>query len=540
MLARTRTVASIVSAIAVLGVGTAACTSGEEAGSGSSALTVAAYSQPTLQANFNPFSPNALRGTTGLIYEQLFDFNTADRNQFMPGLATRYTWDAGGRSVHLSLDSRAKWSDGSRLTADDVVFTFTYMKAHKLLALPLTTAVAEGDGVRLDFSAPGYSQIQQIGRVAVVPRKLWATRNPDTYINRAPMGSGPYTLGRVTGQQVSFKARTDYWRQAVPVKQINYVTTSSTNLLAQQMVRHEVDLSYAGIPNMKSQYLDKDPAHNHLWPIRASMKPLLLNLRRAPFDNVHVRKGIALALDRSAIANAYNPGVYQAVGPTGLTVQNWGSVIPAADREPLTRNRQAALGELAEAGYHLKGGRLVDAHGKQLTLGILTVSTFADAMAYGQELADQLSQLGIKASVPGEAPSAYVADEGKHNFDAVFGDAFTYGANLYNFYWSMLSPDSTQSIIGWKDPATGSALDALAKADPAGQTQATQALEKIMTEQVPTIPVVVKGTPYMYSTTRYVGWPTEKNPYTTPDPGAVSGVYAQKLFLSLRPANAEK
>ncbi|MFI1096466.1 ABC transporter substrate-binding protein [Streptomyces sp. NPDC020917] len=539
MSARTRTVASIVSAVAVLSAGTAACTSGEEASSTSSVLTVAAYSQPTLQANFNPFSPNALRGTVGLVYEQLFDFNTADKNQFMPGLATKYTWGAGGRSVHLSLDSRAKWSDGSKLTADDVVFTFTFMKDHKLLALPLTTAVADGDGVTLNFSSPGYSQIQQIGRVAVVPRKQWATQDPDTSINRNPMGSGPYSLGRVTGQQVSFQARKDYWRQSVPVKQINYVTTSSTNLLAQQMVRHEVDLSYAGIPNMKSQYLDKDPAHNHLWPIRASMKPLLLNLRRAPFDNVHVRKGIALALDRAKVADAYNPGVYQAVGPTGLTTQSWGSLIPDADKEPIAQNKQAALQEMAQAGYQLKGGRLVDAHGKQLTLGILTVSTFADAMAYAQEVADQLSQVGIKATVPGEAPSAYVADEGKHNFDAVFGDAYVYGSNLYNFYWSMLSPDSPQSVIGWKDAGTTAALDALAKADPTGQAQATQALEKIMTDQVPTVPVVVKGTPYMYSTTRFTGWPSEKNPYTTPDPGAVSGVYAEKLFLSLRPANSK-
>jgi peptide/nickel transport system substrate-binding protein len=537
--ARTRTVASAISAVAVLSAGTAACTSGEEASSASSVLTVAAYSQPTLQANFNPFSPNALRGTVGLIYEQLFDFNTADKNQFMPGLATKFTWGAAGRSLHLSLDTRAKWSDGSKLTVDDVVFTFEFMKTHKLLALPLTTVAPEGDGVTLSFSSSAYSQIQQIGRVAVVPRKLWAKQNPDTFINRSPMGSGPYSLGRVTGQQVSFEARKDYWRQAVPVKQINYVTTTGTNLLAQQMVRHEVDLSYAGIPNLKSQYLDKDTAHNHLWPIRASMKPLLLNLRRAPFDNVHVRKGIALALDREKVADAYNPGVYQAVGPTGLTTQSWGSVIPDGDKDPIALDRQAALKEMALAGYHLQSGRLVDAKGKQMSMEILTVSTFADGMAYAQELAGQLSQLGIKATVPGEAPSAYVADEGKHNFDAVFGDAYVYGSNLYNFYWSMLSPDSTQSIIGWDDPATKSALETLAKADPAGQTTATKGLEKIMTDQVPTIPVVVKGTPYMYSTTRYVGWPSEKNPYTTPDPGTVSGVYAEKLFLSLRPANSK-
>ncbi|WP_329000759.1 ABC transporter substrate-binding protein [Kribbella sp. NBC_00709] len=528
---------AVVAGLAVLS-GLTACSSGGAAGAAGSTppLTVAAYSQPTLQPNFNPFSVNALRGTIGLIYEQLFDFNTAHQNEFMPSLVTKYTWAAGGKAIDLALDNRAKWSDGSALTADDVIFTFGYLKQHQLQALPVDQVTKTADGVHLTFTKPAYAAIQDLGRTVIVPKKIWATKDPDTDTNLKPMGSGPYSLGQVTGQQATFTARSDYWKQKVPVPQITYVTTSSTNLLTQQLVRHEIDLAYAGIPDVKNQFVQRAPAQNHLWPIYASMKPLMLNLKRKPFDNVHVRKGLALAIDRQAVTDAYNPGVYAPVGPTGLYQGTWASWIAPTDRDPVKPDKAAALAEFAQAGYKQQGGKLIGADGKQLKLRILTVSAFADGMAYSQELAGQLAALGIDAAVNGVPSAAYTGDEDKRDFDAIYGDAFTFGTNPYTFYSKMLSAKSKTNVVGWDDPATESALGALAQAAPDAQPAAAKPLQQIMLNQLPVIPVAVKGTPYMYNTEHWTGWPSAENPYTTPDPGAISGVYAAKLFLSLKPA----
>jgi peptide/nickel transport system substrate-binding protein len=538
---RSRAKLTAVAAGLVLLSGLTACSGGAGAASGTGTgkaqpLTVAAYSQPTLQPNFNPFSVNALRGTIGLIYEQLFDFNTAHENEFMPSLVTKYTWGPGGKAIDLALDHRAKWADGSPLTADDVIFTFGYLKQHGLLALPVDKVTKTADGVHLTFTKPAYAAIQDLGRTVIVPKKIWTGKDPDTDTNLKPIGSGPYELGQVTGQQATFKARDDYWKQKVPVPQITFVTTSSTNLLAQQLVRHEVDLAYAGIPDVKNQYVQKDPAQNHLWPVFASMKPLMLNLKRKPFDNVHVRKGIALSIDRQAVTDAYNPGVYQPVGPTGLYQGTWSKWIDPAHRDPIKPDQAAALAEFAQAGYRPEGGKLIGADGKQLKLRILTVSAFADGMAYSQELAAQLSAIGIDAAVNGVPSAAYTGDEDKGDFDAIYGDAFTFGTNPYTFYDRMLSKTSKTNVVHWDDPATESALAALAQAAPDAQLAASKPLQQIMLDQVPVIPVAVKGTPYMYNTEHWTGWPSADNPYTTPDPGAISGVFAATMFLSLKPA----
>ncbi|MFD7160659.1 ABC transporter substrate-binding protein [Kribbella sp. NPDC059898] len=529
---------AVVAGLALLSAVTA-CSGGAGATGGAAKtppLTVAAYSQPTLQPNFNPFSVNALRGTIGLIYEQLFDFNTAHASEFMPSLVTKYTWAPGGKAIDLALDNRAKWSDGSALTADDVIFTFDYLKQHELLALPVDKVTKTADGVHLTFTKPAYAAIQDLGRTVIVPKKVWTGKDPDTDTNLKPMGSGPYTLGQVTGQQATFKARDDYWKQKVPVPQITYVTTSNTNLLAQQLVRHEVDLAYAGIPDVKTQYVQKNAAQNHLWPVYASMKPLMLNLKRKPFDNVHVRKGIALSIDRQAVTDAYNPGVYQPVGPTGLYQGTWSKWIDAKDRDPLKPDKTAALAEFAQAGYKEQGGKLIGADGKQLKLQILTVSAFADGMAYTQELASQLTAVGIDATVNGVPSAAYTGDEDKRDFDAIYGDAFTFGTNPYTFYNKMLSKKSKTNVVGWDDPATEAALGALAQAAPDAQLQASKPLQQIMLTQLPVVPVSVKGTPYMYNTEHWTGWPSAEDPYTTPDPGAISGVFAATMFLSLKPA----
>lgn len=535
----------VLAAAVTMAATVAACGGGANAGEGGTAaggggaapLTVAAYSQPTLQPNFNPFSINALRGTVGLIYEQLFDFNTADKSQFMPSLATKYTWkDKAGKALDLALDPKAKWSDGSALTADDVIFTIEYLRKNELLTVPVDKITASDDGVSITFTDPAYAQLQDLGRIAIVPKKIWASKNAETDTNEQPMGSGPYTLGQVTGQQVTFKARSDYWKQQVPVPQLNYVTTSNISLLTQQLLRHDVDLAYAGIPDVQAQYVDKAPDTNHLWPVYGSMKPLLLNLTRPPFDNEHVRKGIALSVDRKAVTDAYNPGVYQPVGPTGLYQKTWADWIPEADREPVAKDEKAALAEFAKAGYQSKDGKLIGQDGKQLSIKIHTVSSFADGMAYSTELASQLSSVGIDASVNGVPSAAYVTDEGKGNFDAIYGDAYTFGANPFQFYDDMLSSTSKKNLVGWKDPATDKALAALATAAPDAQQAATAPLEKIMVEQQPVIPIAVKGTPYMYSTAHWTGWPSADNPFTTPDPGAISGVYAATLFLALKQA----
>jgi peptide/nickel transport system substrate-binding protein len=71
----------------------------------------------------------------------------------------------------------------------------------------------------------------------------------------------------------------------------------------------------------------------------------------------------------------------------------------------------------------------------------------------------------------------------------------------------------------WNDPATDQLLTQFAQSDSSTvQQQALNGLQRVMVEQVPTIPLIYNVQWYEYTTTRFVGWPTQQDPYAVPSP----------------------
>ncbi len=92
---------------------------------------------------------------------------------------------------------------------------------------------------------------------------------------------------------------------------------------------------------------------------------LMPNLEVAPFDDVNVRRGIALSLDRAEIAETASEGYMKPAGQTGLILPNQEQYLDPSipDQGMITQDKDAALAAFAEAGYSLDGDRLVDGTG---------------------------------------------------------------------------------------------------------------------------------------------------------------------------------
>ena len=85
--------------------------------------------------NFNPLSPSPAfpsgMGQIQLIFESLLRFNLLD-GSLQPGLGKELVENDGGKSLTVALQDGTTWSDGTELTADDVVFTFEIAKDSSL------------------------------------------------------------------------------------------------------------------------------------------------------------------------------------------------------------------------------------------------------------------------------------------------------------------------------------------------------------------------------------------------------------------------
>jgi len=92
-------------------------------------LTVSSEEATTWVRNFNPFSQSTQRATTpDFIYEPLVIFNRLKGNEPNFRLAESFQLADDLKSITFTLRDDLKWSDGQPLTADDVIFTYDYIK----------------------------------------------------------------------------------------------------------------------------------------------------------------------------------------------------------------------------------------------------------------------------------------------------------------------------------------------------------------------------------------------------------------------------
>jgi len=148
---------------------------------------------------------------------------TAGDRDFVPALARSWT-RRDSTTLVFDLDSRARWHDGTPVTARDVVFTFKRAKNPDLaprvsdLLRQIVSVAAEGDSrVVFRFARPYAEQLYDATyHVAPIPFHLLDSIPPDSVSRSSfatsPIGSGPYRWVRsVPGQFVELAAVPDFF-----------------------------------------------------------------------------------------------------------------------------------------------------------------------------------------------------------------------------------------------------------------------------------------------------------------------------------------
>ncbi|MFF2502714.1 ABC transporter substrate-binding protein [Streptomyces sp. NPDC058067] len=534
-------------ALALAATGCSATPTASAAGGANSLTVNLGYAGTTITRNFNPFSLKATQGTFGFQYESLFGFNTLKAGEFMPWLVTKYDWSNGGKKITLHLDKRANWSDGSALTASDVAFTIEFIKKQKLQPFFGTfdyekVTAADPHTVEITFAEPAYAKLSSIGGVTPVPEKIWKNKDGQKFTNPDPVGSGAYKLKQFGAQQLTFAARDDYWKQKnIPVKIVKAPVVASSSEVG-KLLRGDIEWSGGSVTDVKKQYVDKDPKNHHAWYPTYGGLFMFFNHTKAPFNDVHVRKGLSLAVDRSELAQLGNPGMFNDLNLTGLdtkTQDKW--IAPEyADSSQPKPEVAAALKEFAKAGYTKKGDRLVGKNGKQFSFEITEVAEFGDSIQRDKVIAEQLKKVGISVDVKPLTGAQVDQRRREAKFDVLVGGAVYYNTP-FGFFKDMLFSGNAglwTNYGHYKSKSTDALLTELeGSGDEANIKRISGKLEKVMVDDVPAAPLITIGSSAEYNSRNWTGWPDEKNPYANPAPWSGT-VNAMGILLNLRPAKA--
>ncbi|HEY2315114.1 MAG TPA: ABC transporter substrate-binding protein [Streptosporangiaceae bacterium] len=526
-----------VSVAAALAVGASACSSTPASSGGTAAagptLTIQGDNgSPALVENFNPFqSATELHGTY-LIYAPLEIPSPVD-GTYTPYLATGYSFTSPTTLVY-TIRTGVKWSDGKPFSPADVVFTFDMLKQYPALDgngvwSQISAVSAAGNQVTFTFKAPNVPFAGTLAQTPIVPKHIWSSiTNPVKYTNTHPVGTGPFMLSSFAPTQYTLTKNPLYWQASkiAPSKVVfpAQATNQATNQL--DVSSGQFDWAYTFLPDVQKTYVNRDPAHNTYWFPPGGTIGLYLNLTKSPNSNVDFRQGISAALDRTTIAQKAVNGYMQQASLSGLilpNLQKW--LDPSLPNQGLiSQNKTAAMAAFSKAGYTLQGGKLTDKSGKQASLTIVLPNSFSDWVAAATEVKNELTAVGIKASLDLPQYAQYSSEIQAGTFDAAIGGFGGTGSPYTDFnnalnstYAAPINTPTANNFERFKNPAVNQALATLASAtSPAAQQQATNTLEMTMYNSVPIVLLYYGGSWGLFSTKHFTGWPSASDPYTLP------------------------
>ncbi len=515
---------------------------------------------------FNPFfntNQGGDFGAQGLLYETLY-FTNLYNGQTTPWLASSYSYSNDLTQLTFTIRPGVKWSDGQALTSADVTFTFGLMKAHPALdqngVLPLIKSVVASDSSTVVFTlqhADSTALFHLGSQVYIVPQHIWASlsSDPAKFANdNNPIGTGPYKLSHFDPNLVTYVRNPGYWGTKPQVQTIQVPSIKDNTTAITDMLQGKLDWMGTGWnPDYDPLYTGKDPQHNQTWFAASNTVMFYMNLQKAPFNNLLVRKAINAAINRNQLPQGV--AKYASVAnPTGVIVPTLTSWIPAQYASlQFPYSTSQAGNYLQQAGY-TKGsdGFYRDASGKEFSMTVDVVNGWSDWDQDVQFIVNDLNAAGIKATINSESGyTPYYTAISTGNYDAAISWTNS-GPTPYYAYQAMLSSANSatkgQAVVGtnferW-DASSSNGFSAQTdklfaqyeeSSDPNAQKQAMAGIEDIMVTQLPVLPLTVNVYWDEYTTKNWTGWPNASNPYDSGAPYNMPD--AENVILHLTPAS---
>src|SRR5271166_6013935 len=401
--------------------------------------------------SLNPYNVKALstaQGLVGNVYQSLMARSDDEPFTLYGLIAKSLEINDSRDKLVFHLDPAAHFSDGSPITSADVLFTFDLLKAkgrpQQRAAFSLVKSIDAPDDWTVRYDLSGANDRELPLTLAIMPVLSRAHTDAEHFEDQTlqiPVGSGPYRVVDVKpGERLVLERDPNYWARNLPITRGLYNFDSiridyfrDATAMFEAFKAGLIDYRVEDDTNRWRTGYDF-PAAKDGRIVRAAIPSRLpkgvsgfaFNLRRAPFADVRVREPLASMFDFEWInANLFDGAYKRSEGffddsdlssigrPASAREGALLAPFPGAVRDDVMEGRwrapvsdgtgrdrviaRRAIDELESAGYSLRDGRLVDAHGTPLAFEILVKNRDEErlALAYARNLA----RIGVAANV---------------------------------------------------------------------------------------------------------------------------------------------
>lgn len=409
---------------------------------------------------------------------------TPDGQDIAPGLASEWSYDKSGKKLTLTLQPEAGFSDGSPVTADDVVFSVEQWKQGAQYGTLYSTfiksaeATAE-DTVVITLTAPSSALLGVLtwSNSAIVPADFGGLSAEEFY--EQPIGAGPFAIASASDDRIDLVRNEHFWDEGKPyLDELTYTVVADTSQRLLQVQSGDAGLADR-VPIDNLSAVDGD-AQIVSVP-SSSMSVISFAQTAAPMADVHFRKAVSLAIDRQALVDSVFEG--RAEVARGLLPPN----VPAADGCPTcdwgTVDVDAAKAELAQA------------EGGDQTVELIVDSARGIDLLAAQAIQPMLEEAGISVQIKQVDSATLLGRMAGGDYQMVIGN---YSAQAPTAVDPLSFVAATGYFFSGADPsvALGALMAVSAAPDLAAQAEAVAGFEKQNYDASTVVPLV---SPYVSS-----------------------------------------
>ena len=506
--------------------------------------------------SFDSMHPYSTKGRSGqyssIFFESLLEGSSDEPDSVYGLVAESLEYPEDRSEVIFNMRPEARFSDGSPLTAADVVFSYEVLRDKGLpsfravIEKQIESAEALGPHrVKFTFKdgVPTRDLPQTVGGLPIFSKAYYETSGADFEESTLTpaIGSGPYVLESIdVGQQIIYKRNPDYWGKDLPINKgrHNFDTIR---------IEYFADYNSAFEGFKAGTYTFRSEASSKIWATAydfqaiekgwavkdtppdgtlASGQSFLFNLRRERFQDIRVRKAIGMMFNfewsnktlfygiyarmQSYWENSYlkASGMPQAGELAFLTpladILPQGVLDSPAVTPPISSERQldrkklrAASALLDEAGWPVgDDGMRRNAAGDTLKLEFLNDSQSFDRVI--NPFVENLRKLGVDAMHTRVDNAQATERERNFDFDIVTGNfrtSLTSGAGLKQYFGSETADISIFNLAGYKSEAADRLIEnVIAAEDRETLNDATRALDRVLRAEVFWVPQWFRNT----------------------------------------------
>ncbi|MFM7333523.1 MAG: extracellular solute-binding protein, partial [Tabrizicola sp.] len=460
-------------------------------------------------------------------------------------LAESVETDDARTFVAFTLREEARFSDGSPVTVDDVLWSFETLGtlgSPRYHAAWKKIARAEATGprtVRFTFNTEDRELPLILGLRPILQKAQFQDRPFDETSLEAPIGSGPYVVAEaVPGQSITYRRNPDWWGKDLPFNkgqwnfdEIRYDYYANPQAIFEAFKAGQVDAyREANVAKWQSAYdfpavASGDVVKAEIPHGRPSgIEGFVMNTRKPIFADWRVREALILAFNFEFINQTLNGGLppripsyfgnsflgmepgtpatgrelellepFKAELPPGAIE---GYALPVSDGDQTNRkNIRAAAALLEEAGWTVgDDGVLKNGDGQPFTFEILLVTGQDEMASVAQVYIEALKPLGITATLNKIDDAQYKDRTTNYDFDMThyIRSLSLSPGNEQVLYWGAggVTEPGTRNWMGVNSPAVEAMIAAMLKAPNTDEfTSATKALDRVLTSGRYVIPI---------------------------------------------------